>query len=193
MLGPEDVLKFWLDEVKPQQWYIASDELDAQIKERFEATWNEAMNGGLGQWLTYASGSLAYVILTDQFSRNMFRDEGKSFSSDRRALAATKSAINHKWDTRIDEPARMFFYMPLMHSENLCDQERCVRLIKERITQNGENQLLHARAHREVIRLYGRFPTRNAALERRNRKDETAYLEAGGYGEIVRQFTAKAA
>lgn len=193
MVGPEDILNFWLDEVEPKDWYIASDELDAQIKDRFGATWNEAMQGGLGQWLTYASGSLAYIILTDQFSRNMFRDQGDAFSSDRRALAAAKSAINHKWDLRIDPPGRMFFYMPLMHSENLCDQERCVRLIKERVSDDADGMLLHARAHREVIRLYGRFPTRNAALDRKSRADEAAYLQEGGYGEIVRKLGNKAA
>jgi len=79
------------------------------------------------QWLTYPTGALAYVILLDQFSRNMFRGTGAAFSSDRAALAAAKVAIDHGWDLRVDAPARQFFYMPLMHSENLCRQSapRC--------------------------------------------------------------------
>ena len=73
MVGPEEVLSFWLDEVGPSGWYAVSEELDEKIRQRFEATWEQAQAGGLGQWLTYPSGTLAYVILTDQFSRNMFR------------------------------------------------------------------------------------------------------------------------
>lgn len=193
MAGPEEILGFWLDEVSPKNWYISNDELDETIREKFEPTWQTAMKGGLGQWLTYASGSLAYVILMDQFSRNMFRSEANAFASDRRALAASKSAIKHQWDLRIDEPARMFFYMPLMHSENLCDQDRCVRLVKERLPKGGEGQLLHARAHREVIRLFGRFPTRNGTLDRRSTDVEQSYLNAGGYGATVRELQNAAA
>lgn len=189
MAGPEEILNFWLDEVEPKDWYVASEALDNTIRERFLGTWEEAMDGGLGQWLTYASGSLAYIILTDQFSRNMFRGSGQSFASDRRALCAAKSAIGRKWDLRIDPPARMFFYMPLMHSENLCDQDRCVRLIKERL-DNAEGNLLHARAHREVIRLFGRFPHRNEDLARRSTEVEMAYLAKGGYGTTVQELQA---
>lgn len=193
MAGPEEILNFWLDEVEPRDWYVADDDLDQTVRTKFEPTWRKAMQGGLGQWLTYASGSLAYVILMDQFSRNMFREDAKSFASDRRALAAAKSAIKNRWDMKIDEPARMFFYMPLMHSENLCDQDRCVRLIKERLPQGGENQLLHARAHRAVIRQFGRFPTRNATLGRRSTEVEQTYLDAGGYGSTVRELQNAAA
>lgn len=193
MAGPEEILNFWLDEVEPRDWYVANDDLDQTVRTKFEPTWRKAMQGGLGQWLTYASGSLAYVILMDQFSRNMFREDAKSFASDRRALAAAKSAIKNRWDMKIDEPARMFFYMPLMHSENLCDQDRCVRLIKERLPQGGENQLLHARAHRAVIRQFGRFPTRNATLGRRSTEVEQTYLDAGGYGSTVRELQNAAA
>lgn len=193
MAGPEEILNFWLDEVEPRDWYVADDDLDQTVRTKFEPTWRKAMQGGLGQWLTYASGSLAYVILMDQFSRNMFREDAKSFASDRRALAAAKSAIKNRWDMKIDEPARMFFYMPLMHSENLCDQDRCVRLIKERLPQGGDNQLLHARAHRAVIRQFGRFPTRNATLGRRSTEVEQTYLDAGGYGSTVRELQNAAA
>jgi uncharacterized protein (DUF924 family) len=91
---------------------------------------------------------------------------------------------------RIDEPARQFFYLPLMHSENLCDQERCVRLLCERMPETGAHNLLHARAHREVIRRFGRFPHRNAPLARRSSHEETAYVAAGGYGSTVRTLMA---
>jgi len=190
MVGPEEVLSFWLDEQGPARWYAVDEALDQEIRDRFQSTWEAACEGRFSLWLTYPSGTLAYIILTDQFSRNMFRGSGQAFASDRAALCAAKAAINKGWDLRIDEPARQFFYLPLMHSENLCDQERCVRLMKERMPQGGTSNLLHARAHREVIRLFGRFPYRNEALSRHSTKPEMAYVQSGGYGETVRQLQA---
>ncbi len=186
LVGPDEVLKFWLDDVDQKQWYIQDDDLDRKIVEKFEATWNEAMEGSWGLWLTYPSGALAYIILTDQFPRNMFRDSAKAFSSDKMALAVAKQAIHRGWDLKIDEPARQFFYLPLMHSENLCDQERCIRLMKERMPETGESNLIHAKAHREVIRLFGRFPYRNEALDRQMTESEQAYVDEGGYGSTLR-------
>ncbi|MFK7834875.1 MAG: DUF924 family protein [Sulfitobacter sp.] len=195
MVSPQEILEFWLDEVGPKGWYEVSDTLDATIRERFLETWEMAIEGKFSLWLTYPSGVLAYIILTDQFPRNMFRGEGRAFSSDRAALAAAKSAIERNWDMAIDEPARQFFYLPLMHSENLCDQDRCVRLICERMPETREGNLLHARAHRDVIRRFGRFPYRNDALARAYTPLESAYIAAGGYGSTVRslQQEAKAA
>lgn len=190
MVGPEEILEFWLDEVGPKGWYESSEELDQEIRTRFQTTWQGAREGNLGLWLTYASGALAYVILMDQFPRNMFRGSGTSFATDQNALAAAKVAIARKWDMRIDEPARQFFYMPLMHSENLCDQERCVRLMCERMPIGREGHMLHAKAHRQVIRDFGRFPYRNEALARKFTPTEQTYVAAGGYGETMRLLQA---
>ncbi len=118
----------------------------------------------------------------------MFRGSAKAFSSDRFALAAAKQAIGKNWDMKIDEPARQFFYMPLMHSENLCDQDRCVRLMLNRMPQEGAGNLLHARAHREVIRKFGRFPYRNDALGRHSTQNELSYVDGGGYGFTVEEL-----
>ncbi len=192
MVSPEEVLRFWLDEVGPKGWYQNSEALDAQVRDRFSDVWENARAGAYGLWLTYPSGTLAYVILTDQFPRNMFRGEGRAFATDRAGLTAAKVAINRGWDIRIDEPARQFFYLPLMHSENLCDQERCVRLICERMPEHGPGNLLHARAHREVIRRFGRFPYRNAVLGRASTAPERAFEAEGGYGVLVREVTEAA-
>jgi uncharacterized protein (DUF924 family) len=192
LVSPEEVLKFWLDECNPSDWYMQDDALDKKISDTFLDTWKAAATGKFSLWLTYPNGALAYIILTDQFSRNMFRDSGDAFSTDRAALAAAKSAIDKGWDMRIDEPARQFFYMPLMHSENLCDQDRCVRLMCDRLASDSSN-LLHARAHRQVIRQFGRFPYRNAALGRKSTQAELDYIAAGGYGYTVRDMQAKAA
>ena len=192
MVSPEEVLRFWLDEVGPKGWYKNSETLDAQVRDRFLSAWENIRAGAYGLWLTYPGGTLAYVILTDQFPRNMFRGEERAFATDRAGLTAAKVAINRGWDTRIDEPARQFFYLPLMHSENLCDQERCVRLICERMPEHGPDNLLHARAHREVIRRFGRFPYRNAALGRASTTPERAFEAEGGYGALVREVTEAA-
>jgi uncharacterized protein (DUF924 family) len=188
MTGPEEILSYWLDEVGPSGWYRESDELDDVIRDRFLETWEAACEGKFSLWLTYPSGALAYIILMDQFPRNMFRGMGKAFSSDRAALAAAKSAIDKGWDLRIDEPARHFFYIPLEHSENLCDQDRCVRLMHERLPREGSGYLLHARAHRAVIRQFGRFPSRNDALSRSFTQPEMDYMTAGGYGTTLRSL-----
>lgn len=185
MSVPEDILNFWLDEVGPKGWYGENETLDQTIRDKFSATWDGARAGRYSLWLTYPSGTLAYIILTDQFPRNMFRGQGQAFATDRAALCAAKSAIGKGWDMKIDEPARQFFYLPLMHSESLCDQERCVRLMHERMPETGEPNLLHARAHREVIRQFGRFPYRNAALDRSMTAQERSYVAAGGYGQTV--------
>ncbi len=188
MATPDEILAFWLDEVGPQGWYIQDDALDARISDQFYDAWIGATEGRYSLWLTYPSGALAYIILTDQFSRNMFRGTARAFTSDRIALAAAKSSISKGWDVKIDEPARQFFYLPLMHSENLCDQERCVRLMMERMPEAGAGNLLHARAHREVIRKFGRFPYRNDALSRPDTSAERQYVSNGGYGETVREL-----
>ncbi|MDQ2089038.1 DUF924 family protein [Marimonas arenosa] len=190
MSGPDEILRFWLDEVGPEGWYASSETLDAKIRKKFLKTWEAACEGAYSLWLTYPSGTLAYIILLDQFPRNMFRGDAKAYSSDRIALATAKAAIHKGWDLKIDEPARQFFYLPMMHSENLCDQERCVRLMKERMPESGAGNLLHAKVHREIIRQFGRFPYRNDALDRRTTEPETEFVSSGGYGETMRQLQA---
>ena len=191
MTNPEDILAFWLDEVGPEGWYAGGDELDAKITDRFEDAYNRVCGGALSLWLTYPSGTLAYIILIDQFARNMFRDTPRSFSGDHMARAAAKSAIARGWDMRIDEPGRQFFYMPLVHSECLVDQDRAVRLIMTRMPETGSKNLLSAKAHREVIRRFGRFPNRNEAVGRDTPPTEKEFLRHGGYSGVVRALKGK--
>jgi len=190
MRSPEEVLAYWLDELSPKDWYFGGEELDQQIRDRFQTTWDAAQEGACGLWLTYPAGTLAYLLLNDQFPRNMFRDSGKAFSSDDAARAAAKAAIARGWDLQIDPPARQFFYLPLMHSENLCDQDRCVRLFLKRMPDGGGTNLLHAKAHREVIRRFGRFPYRNEALNRATTPAEADFLDQGSYGSVVQDLQA---
>ena len=186
----EDVLTFWLDEVGPKGWYDPPEGLDDEVRERFEPLWQEGRDGALAGWLTDPRGVLAYAILLDQFPRNMFRGKAEAFSTDSIALAAVKTAVDKGWDMRVGEPERQFFYLPMMHSECLQNQERGVRLIKERMPRTGESNLLHARAHRDVIRRFGRFPHRNDELGRETTEAERAFLDEGGYGSVVRELQA---
>ncbi|HEV8036766.1 DUF924 family protein [Yoonia sp.] len=186
MVTPEEVLAFWLDECTPADWYKSDPAFDALIRDRFGVAWQEATEGAYGLWLTYPSGVLAYIILTDQFPRNMFRGKREAFATDGIARAAAKMAIARDWDMKIDEPARQFFYLPLMHAENLSDQDRAVRLIHTRMPEHGAGNRDHACAHRAVIRDFGRFPYRNDALGRKTTPAEQAFLDRGGYGAAYR-------
>ncbi|MEM1427846.1 MAG: DUF924 family protein [Pseudomonadota bacterium] len=190
---PEDVIRYWVDEVGEKGWYTADDGVDAEITARFATAWDAARAGGLGDWKCGPDRSLAYLLLTDQFPRNMFRDDPRAFATDRMARSATLRALRFQWDMRVPEPARQFFYLPLMHSEVLEDQEKSVRLVLTRMPETGTSTLLHARAHREVIRRFGRFPHRNAALGRATTQAEAAFLEAGSYGSVVRELQSKQA
>lgn len=190
MAAYDDILKFWLEETPEEHWYVSDPALDQTIRERFQAQWAETAAGANACWLTHARGALAYVVLTDQFPRNMFRGTAQAFATDELAKAAAKLAIARGWDLEIDPPARQFLYMPVMHSECQSDQDRCIRLLLTRLPGGGADNLLHARAHREVIRMFGRFPYRNAALQRPSRPAEEAYLAAGGYGLTVQQMRA---
>ena len=187
----ERVLTFWLEEVEPKQWYIADDDLDATIRSRFAGLWDKAAEGALGHWLTEPNGALAYIIVTDQFARNLWRDDPRAFQLDDSARSVAKLAIDNGWDREIVPPGRQFFYLPLMHSENLVDQDRAVRLFHERMPE-AESSLLHARAHREVIRDFGRFPFRNKALGRETSEAEAEWLEHGGYGAVVERLKSDA-
>lgn len=179
---PDEVIDFWLN-AGPEKWYKKDDAFDAEITDRFRSTWDAALEGKLKDWCSSAGGALAAIIVTDQFPRNMFRDDPRAFATDELAKRVACYAIDRGWDKKIPEPERQFMYMPFMHSELITDQDHCVRLMKERM-ETGNN-LLHARAHREIIRKFNRFPYRNDALSRRTSSSEAEFLKNGGYGQIV--------
>lgn len=187
MADAGEIIRFWVDEVGPEGWYNGTEELDATIQERFGETWERAATGAYNDWGCDPDKVLALLILLDQFPRNMFRGSDRAFSTDRKALCFAKKAIERNFDMATPEPQRQFFYLPLMHSESLTDQDRCVRLMKERMPESGEGNLLHAKVHREVIRQFGRFPYRNEALHRTPTPREDAFLRNGGYAATIRK------
>ena len=195
MVRPTDVTRFWLEELSPADWYRQSDELDQQIRDTFQETWTaiskkSCESPALEEWFASPEAMLGLVILLDQFPRNMFREDPRAFSTDKRARAVSKKAIEKRWDVRVPCPGRQFFYMPLMHSECLMDQDRAVRLLATRM-EDGAGNLLHARVHREIIRKFGRFPYRNTALSRKTTEAEAKFLEEGGYKSILDELQSR--
>jgi uncharacterized protein (DUF924 family) len=185
----QELLDFWLGELTPEDWFRGGETLDARIRDRWWPVWEEARHGAFREWTVAPRGCLALVILLDQFPRNMFRGSALAFASDRRALAVARAAVLAGHDRRLDLPERAFVYMPFEHSEAQVDQDRCVRLFL--LAFGKEHEFLrHARAHREIIRRFGRFPYRNAALGRDSTPEEVAFLEAGGYEAMLKELAA---
>lgn len=184
----QTLLNFWLRELSPEAWFRVDEALDARIREEWQSTWEVAYAGGLGNWAVSPDSTLALVILLDQLPRNMFRGQAKAFSTDRRALAVARQAILQGFDVKVDTAVRSFFYLPFMHSEVLADQDRSVRL--NLLAFGSGSNLDHARAHREIIRRFGRFPYRNVALGRETTPEEQRFLDAGGYATVVDAIAA---
>ncbi|WP_413872491.1 DUF924 family protein [Albidovulum sp.] len=193
MSEPEAIVHFWLHDVGEGGWYAVDDAVDAEIRTRFLPAWEAALRGEREFWLNGPRGSLAYLILTDQFPRNLFRADARAFATDARARAGARAALEQGWDMGVKEPERVFFYMPFEHSEDAADQDLALRCLAERMPERGGGYHLHARAHAEIIRRFGRFPYRNAALGREGTAAEQAFLDAGGYGAIVRELQGGAA
>lgn len=177
----EAVTDFWLNDVGSSGWYVASDEVDETIRSRFGALVERAKQGELDAWRETAGGTLALLILLDQFSRNLFRGKAEAFAADAQAREIARVAISKNHDLEIAEPGRQFFYLPLEHSESLADQDWSVALFTTRMSSLPEQSMWHVEQHREIIRRFGRFPFRNEALGRASTADEAAFLSEGGY------------
>lgn len=191
MSDPVTVLDYWLGEVGEAGWYAGGELLDADIRDRFGDLWQAARDGHLEHWIDGPAATLAYIIVTDQFSRNAWRGTADAFATDALALNAARKAIAEGWDLQAPEPERQFFYLPFMHSEELKDQEECLALVSERLPETGAFNVTHAHAHTEVIRRFGRFPYRNEALSRETHGHEAEFLEKGGYASVVEEVKAQ--
>ena len=176
-IAPAGILAFWRD-TGPDRWYKRDDAFDTEIRDRFLALWRKAVAGELSSWEASDDGALALVIVLDQFPRNMFRDDVRSFSSDALARDAARRALACGADARIDPDLREFFYMPFMHSEHLADQLHCVELFRK---IEGAENLKYAEEHADIIRRFGRFPHRNRVLGRVTTPEEQAFLDDGGF------------
>jgi uncharacterized protein (DUF924 family) len=175
--GPDEVLAFWRA-AGSDKWFAKEARFDAEIVSRFGALWRDAAAGKLAHWEDTPEGALALVIVLDQFPRNMFRGDRRSYQSDAFARAVADRAIRRGYDQQIGCPERRFFYLPFMHSEQLADQENCLALAR---ACGDEEFSRFAEGHADVIRRFGRFPHRNALLGRPTTPAEQAFLDAGGF------------
>jgi len=174
---PADVLAFWRA-AGPDKWFEKDDAFDGEIRERFLDTYTAAAAGRLAAWEEEAEGALALLIVIDQFPRNMFRGDARTYAADPLARAVADRAIARGFDKHYAPPERGFFYLPFTHSENLADQERCVALNRAAADEEG---VKWAEVHADIIRRFGRFPHRNKAFGRATTAAEQAFLDAGGF------------
>src|SRR5262249_35787012 len=128
-VSPADVVAFW-QAAGPDKWFVEDDVLDAAIRERFLAIYEDAAAGGLTSWEASPEGALALLIVLDQFPRNMFRGSARTYAADPQARAVAERALARGFDGKVDPALRTFFYLPFMHSESAADQERCVALYR---------------------------------------------------------------
>lgn len=179
--APADVIGFWTS-AGPKKWFAKSDAFDAAIRLKFEPTHHAAARGEYAAWSHSAEGALALAILLDQFPRNLYRNSGHAFATDPLARSIAERALGAGHDQRLEPLLRPFLYLPFTHSEAMADQDRSVALYEAHDAATGDiDSLKWAVIHREIIRRFGRFPHRNAALGRATTAEEQGFLDEGGF------------
>ena len=169
------VLDFWFTKPISDHWFSSTPDIDQQITDTYKSIWELAKSGEYDEWKTSADGCLALCILLDQLPLNMFRGEAKSFSTEQQAVSITKYAIKTGLDNEIANDRVSFLYMPLMHSENMADQDLAVSCFDK---TKLEGNLRFAKHHRKIVAEFGRFPHRNEALGRASSPAEKEYLNS---------------
>ncbi len=179
-VNADDVLRFWFEENGRDQWFGKDEAFDDEIRTRFGEAAHQARDGKLERWVEAPRSCLALIILIDQFSRNLYRDSPLAWSADVHALAITKLALEKGYDAELNSHEKAFLYMPLMHSEVLANQERCVELV-EKLADGGDefnrDNYEFAVRHRDIIAQFGRFPHRNEVLGRESTAEELELLK----------------
>lgn len=174
---PAEVIAFWR-EAGPERWFEKNEVFDEAVRARFLALHERAAAGELKDWENSAEGTLALLLLFDQFPRNMFRGTARAFATDELARAIAASALLKGFDAQVPSDLRTFLYLPFEHSEDMADQERGLAL---HTATGDQDDLKWAQIHADIIRRFGRFPHRNAALGRGTTPEEQAFLDAGGF------------
>lgn len=180
-----EVLDFWFGApgspehgTKREAWFKKSPEFDASIREHFMSLWELARGGALTHWDAQPRSLLAYIVLCDQFPRNMFREDGRAYATDPHALAAARRMVARHWDMAVTPVERVFIYLPYEHAENSVDQGESIVLFRALNSDASPNgQLDYALRHQAVVRRFGRFPHRNAMLGRASTSAEIEFLK----------------
>ncbi len=191
-----EIINFWfagldehgqLPQSQKAKWWQKDNAFDQSIKTQFASAVEKAAAGEFDSWQATAEGSLALLILLDQFTRNIYRNDPKAFASDPKARAICHHLLEQGQDKALHPVQRVFTYLPLEHSESLDDQHHCVELFNALHDEVGEQNkqefayyLDYAHKHFEIIERFGRFPHRNQVLGRESTADELAYLSEPG-------------
>ena len=173
------IIDFWFTELEPKQWWQKDDGLDAQIKTRFGELHHQASVSELFDWRESALGSLAEIIVLDQFSRNIYREKPAAFACDALALALAQAAIAKGFDKELTDEQRVFLYMPFMHSESKLIHDEAVKLYK---ALGIKNNLDFEYQHKAIIDRFNRYPHRNKILGRDSTKEELEFLKQPNSG-----------
>jgi uncharacterized protein (DUF924 family) len=180
----DEILAFWFGpapHAARDVWFRKDAAFDAEIGARFGATVEAALGGALPEWTVTPLGTLARVLLLDQFTRNMFRDTPRAFEGDAQALVMAAAAVDAGHDRALDRYERWFLYLPFEHAENSAAQERSLELFGTLTTETGDHSLLEwAEKHAAIVRRFGRYPHRNAILGRASTPEEIAFLREPG-------------
>jgi len=196
MTSFDEILEFWfvdtpvtvkqVDRLR-SRWFGVDAKFDATVTKRFSEVLPQAQSGDLDEWCASARGRLALILILDQFSRSIHRGSSSAFAGDEKALKLCREGIAEGADRALPSVERAFFYLPLQHAEELSAQLAAVRLYDglvadatEEFTSVLEQFAEEARAHREVINRFGRFPHRNELLRRELAPDEAQFLRGKG-------------
>lgn len=174
-ITPDSIINFWYSDRIKSQWFNSTKELDQEIKDNYEHVWKNAIRGEYKHWKKNAEGCLALAIIFDQFPLNMFRGDVESFSTEGMAVKVAKNSVKNGFDDKLNKNQVAFLYMPLMHSENIEDQNLSVSLFEK---AGLADNLKFAKHHRDIVKQFGRFPHRNKILQRQSSQDEIDYLNS---------------
>jgi len=187
-MTPADIITFWFEDdrtITREKWFKRDDAFDQTIRDRFGTLTDQAATGALDHWAETPDGALALLIVLDQFPRNLHRGSARAFASDARAIAR-KAVLQRGFDRGFSNPERTFLYLPFEHSEDMTEQDISVALFEgmrdDPLRRAPGSNIEYAWKHWIVVKRFGRFPHRNAALGRISTADEEEYLAQPGAG-----------
>jgi len=177
-ITPSAVVAFW-KEAGPGKWFAKDDAFDSRFRRGFGDAHFAAARRELEPWAETPEGSLALLILLDQFPRNVFRGTGHAFATDPLARMFAKRALEAGHDLQVEGDIRRFFYLPFQHSEDRADQDRQLELFQTRMDRKPDDRW--AEHHHAVVVRFGRFPPRHAALGRETTPEAQGFLDEAGF------------
>ena len=173
----DKILDFWFNKCIPEQWFSKDSEFDNKLGEMFSEFVEEALKGKLKNWSDSESGCLALILLLDQFTRNIYRGTPRAFAGDEKALKLSFKCLKNGYLSNDNTHKCKFMLLPMMHSEDISVQELSLPLFKD---LNDQRTYEYALRHRDIIKIFGRFPHRNDILGRASTEKEIEFLKNPG-------------